>query len=157
MIVRKQEIQELIPTAMAAITAVGIADEQGEIEKVHEGYINALGPNILQSGLLPTLIFYNKGTEDNSEGDRKLWLKALYYMYNETDTDKRENVADWKQVEPTTIIKKVIGGEGGTIREIREKRKTELLARERILLKYAVTLKLATRTFKIADKEGGQS
>ncbi|WP_373727609.1 MULTISPECIES: type III-B CRISPR module-associated protein Cmr5 [Bacteroidales] len=157
MIVRKQEIQELIPIAMAAITAVGIADERGEIEKVHEGYINALGPNILQSGLLPTLIFYNKGTEDNSEGDRRLWLKALYYMYNEADTNKRENVADWKQVEPTAIIKKVIAGEGGTIREIREKRKTELLAWERVLLKYAVTLKLATRTFKIQEKKGGRS
>lgn len=157
MIVRKQEIQELIPTAMAAITAVGIADEQGEIEKVHEGYINALGPNILQSGLLPTLIFYNKGTVDNSEGDRRLWLKALYYMYNEADTNKREDIVDWKQVEPTAIIKKVIGGKGGTIREIREKRKAELLTWERILLKYAVTLKLVTRTFKIEEKEGGQS
>ena len=157
MIVRKQEIQELIPTAMAAITAVGKADEQGEIEKVHEGYINALGPNILQSGLLPTLIFYNKGTVDNSEGDRRLWLKALYYMYNEADTNKREDIVDWKQVEPTAIIKKVIGGKGGTIREIREKRKAELLTWERILLKYAVTLKLATRTFKIEEKEGGQS
>ena len=41
---------------MLAIKQVGIVGKDEKFNKVHKGYINALGPNIVQSGLLPTLI-----------------------------------------------------------------------------------------------------
>ena len=90
-------IQDLIPKAMLAIKQVGIVGKDEKFNKVHKGYINALGPNIIQSGLLPTLIFYNKD-------ERKLWLKALYYM-QEVISRETESA----DIEPTAIIKLIRG------------------------------------------------
>lgn len=148
MITNKKEIQNLIPTAMEAIVEVGIANEDREIEDVYEGYINALGPSILQSGLLPTLVFYNKGKGGNSEGELCLWLKALYYM--DLSENERQNITNWQHVEPTEIIRKVINGKGGEIKSISVAREWE-----KKILQYVIALKLATRTFIIKEKKGG--
>ncbi|WP_278833517.1 type III-B CRISPR module-associated protein Cmr5, partial [Porphyromonas cangingivalis] len=115
----KKRIQTLIPLAMRVIEKVEIVDtETASFEKVHEGYINALGPNIIQSGLLPTLIFYNKDDrkkddrkkDDRKKDDRRKWLEALYLMYY-MDKEDKEVTAD----DPTAIIKLVIGNKGGNV------------------------------------------
>lgn len=149
----KKVIQNLIPKAMQAIEYVEVQLKKKEsskpeltkivdpqthkFEKVHEGYINALGPNIIQSGLLPTLIFYNKDK-------RELWLKALYYMeVISNDTD------------PTAIIQLIIKEVDNeskpekTIKELEGKTKEW----ERKILEYAVALKLALRTFVAEEPE----
>ncbi|WP_304297304.1 type III-B CRISPR module-associated protein Cmr5 [Porphyromonas gulae] len=152
----KKVIQDLIPKAMQAIEYVEVQLKKKEsskpeptkivdsktlkFEKVHEGYINALGPNIIQSGLLPTLIFYNKD-------ERALWLRALYYMAvggEEKMTDKSS----------TAIIKLVIGQKGGSIEDFySEERKKKAKEWERKILEYAVALKLALRTFVAKEPE----
>lgn len=131
----KKTIQDLIPKAMQAIEGVGIVGKDKKFEKVHEGYINALGPNIIQSGLLPTLIFYNKDK-------RALWLRALYYMA----VGGEEKMTDESS---TAIIKLVIGQKGGSIEELEGKAKEW----ERKILEYAVALKLALRTFVAKEPE----
>ncbi|WP_373815414.1 type III-B CRISPR module-associated protein Cmr5, partial [Porphyromonas loveana] len=101
---------------------------------------NSLGANIIQSGLLPTLIFYNKEK-------RELWLKALYYMWCESEPQDLSN--------PTAIIREIIGKKGGKLSEIKLNPSDE-----RKILEYAVALKLAARTFVFVEpdksKEGGE-
>ena len=54
------KINNLVPKAMEAIRKVGIANNDDVVAKEFEGYIASFGPNIIQSGLLPTLIFFQK-------------------------------------------------------------------------------------------------
>lgn len=118
-------------------------------EKVHEGYINALGPNIIQSGLLPTLIFYNKDDrkkDDRKKDDRRKWLEALYRMYY-MDKEDKEVTAD----DPTAIIKLVIGNKGGNVGALANAPEYKIW--EKLILEYAVALKLALRTFTAREKE----
>ncbi|ATR91720.1 type III-B CRISPR module-associated protein Cmr5 [Porphyromonas gingivalis] len=131
----KKTIQDLIPKAMQAIEGVGIVGKDKKFKKVHEGYINALGPNIIQSGLLPTLIFYNKDK-------RELWLRALYYMA----VGEEDEMTDESS---TVIIRLIIGKEGGRIENLKPKAKEW----ERKILEYAVALKLALRTFVAEEPE----
>lgn len=131
----KKVIQNLIPKAMQAIEGVGIVGKDKKFKKVHEGYINALGPNIIQSGLLPTLIFYNKD-------ERALWLRALYYMA----VGEEDEMTDESS---TVIIRLIIGKEGGRIENLKPKAKEW----ERKILEYAVALKLALRTFVAEEAE----
>lgn len=133
----KKTIQDLIPRAMQAIEGVGIVGKDKKFKKVHEGYINALGPNIIQSGLLPTLIFYNKD-------ERKLWLKALYYM---------EIISN--DIDPTAIIQLIIKEGDSESRQEKTLKELEGKAKkwERKILEYAVALKLALRTFVAEEPE----
>lgn len=131
----KKTIQDLIPKAMQAIEGVGIVGKDKKFKKVHEGYINALGPTIIQSGLLPTLIFYNKDK-------RELWLRALYYMA----VGEEDEMTDESS---TVIIRLIIGKEGGRIENLKPKAKEW----ERKILEYAVALKLALRTFVAEEPE----
>lgn len=133
----KKVIQNLIPKAMQAIEGVGIVGKDKKFEKVHEGYINALGPTIIQSGLLPTLIFYNKDK-------RELWLRALYYM--DMAVGEEDEMTDESS---TVIIRLIIGKEGGRIENLKPKAKEW----ERKILEYAVALKLALRTFVAEEPE----
>ncbi|MDO4695789.1 MAG: type III-B CRISPR module-associated protein Cmr5 [Porphyromonas sp.] len=129
----KRKIQELIPIAMDAIESVGIVDTTtASFEKVHEGYINALGPNIVQSGLLPTLIFYNKE-------ERELWLKALYYM------EMKQEGKEMTDPDFTAIIKLVIDEKAGDLKILATDPGHKKW--EKKILEYAVALKLALRTF----------
>lgn len=143
--------------AIKALETVGIANVKGEVSKVNEGYINAMGPSIIQSGLLPTLIFYNKSKKEgnNTEGEPCLWLKALYYMH--LPEEERKGIS-WKELPPTALIKKIIDGKDGSLERIAER--ANIKKWESKLLKYIVALKLALRTFEIKEdkenkKEGG--
>ncbi|MDO4691928.1 MAG: type III-B CRISPR module-associated protein Cmr5 [Porphyromonadaceae bacterium] len=153
MIINKQEIQQLIPTAIKAIETIGIANTEGEVSKVNEGYINAMGPSIIQSGLLPTLIFYNKSKKEgnNTEGEPRLWLRALYYMH--LPEEQREEI-NWRELAPTTLIKEIIAGQGGSLERIAER--ANIKDWEGKTLKYIVALKLALRTFVIKDKKDNE-
>ncbi|KGN96607.1 CRISPR-associated protein [Porphyromonas sp. COT-108 OH2963] len=131
----KKVIQNLIPKAMQAIEEVGIVGKDKKFKKVHEGYINALGPNIVQSGLLPTLIFYNKD-------ERTLWLRALYYM---AVGEEKKGIDEFS----TDIIRLIIGKEGGSIEQLKPKAKEW----EYKILEYAVALKLALRTFVVEESK----
>lgn len=74
---RQDKINLLIPVAMEAIEKVSIVRE-GIVPKAYEGYINSFGANINQSGLLPTLIFFNN--DKNKEQESGLLLNAILYV-----------------------------------------------------------------------------
>lgn len=156
MIISKEKQAELISLAIEAIQAVGIAGGDGRVQKVHEGYINALGPAIIQSGLLPTLIFYNKGggdqEESNAEGDLSLWLKALLYMHQPEGRNKI------RQKKGHECIAELLDRRSGTLKDLSQEEPIKRLRGE--VLQYVVALKLALRTFEIDDpnksKKGGK-
>lgn len=74
---RQDKINQLIPMAIEAIEKVSIV-QNNQIPKAYEGYINSFGANINQSGLLPTLIFFNN--DKNKEQKSRLWLNAIFYV-----------------------------------------------------------------------------
>lgn len=153
MIISKEKQAELISLAIEAIQAVGIAGGDGRVQKVNEGYINALGPAIIQSGLLPTLIFYNKGgdqEESNAEGDLSLWLKALLYMHQPEGRNKI------RQKKGHECIAELLDRRSGTLKDLSQEEPIKRLRGE--VLQYVVALKLALRTFEIDDpkKKGGK-
>ncbi len=84
---RKQDtINNYIPKAMEAINLVGIADEKGVVNSTYESYIASFGANIRQSGLLPTLIFFNN--DSGKEQHSSKWLQAILFLLNgETGTN----------------------------------------------------------------------
>ena len=153
MIIRKEKQAELVSLAVEAILAVGIVDQAGKVQKVHEGYINALGPAIIQSDLIPALIFYSKGGDGQgkTEGNPSLWLKALCYMHK---PEERAGIGQKKVGHE--FIAKLLGGRSGSLRDLSQEGQIKSLRRK--VLQYVVALKLALRTFEIDDsgKKGGE-
>lgn len=68
----------LIRTAIQAIEQEKIA-ENGEYSSQYNGYIASFGAAIIQSGLLPAVIFFENSSA-NSEQDRTRVIKALVYI-----------------------------------------------------------------------------
>lgn len=52
----------------------------GQYESVFSGYISSFGASLVQAGLLPTIIFFEK--EDSEAKERPLVIKALKIMMN---------------------------------------------------------------------------
>ena len=71
---------QLIRNAQEALVASKIVDSNGKYKKEFGGYISSLGAAIVQSGLLPAMIFYESDSEQASE--RKKVVKALAYILN---------------------------------------------------------------------------
>ncbi len=146
---RQDTINNYIPKAMEAIEKVGIADENGIVEGVYEGYIASFGANIRQSGLLATLVFFNNDKKENKdkgkEGESSKWLRAILYIL--TGSTESNGV---------DLIKYVID-------ETKESEKNKykqadlnfdkLQAIQGKIEDIVVALKLAVRTFKIVKDE----
>ena len=66
-----------IESAIQAISSVQIANANGIYESEYKGYISAFGAAVIQSGLLPAVIFF-----ENSDGnqDKKLLVKAIVFV-----------------------------------------------------------------------------
>lgn len=69
---------QLIKIAQEALVTSEIVNKQGKYKKEFGGYISSLGAAIVQSGLLPAMIFYESDSEQASE--RKKVVKALAYI-----------------------------------------------------------------------------
>jgi len=130
---RTEISEEVITRAIKAIIDVGIADDRDKIS-VHsefKGYISSFGAAVIQSGILPALIFFeDKG---GAQKDRPKLLQAIMKMNNwETPNGK---------------------GDLSLVKHYRSATSAEKSKLEMRILQDAVALKLALRTFKFVDKE----
>ena len=74
---------EEISKAQDALRQSGIVNNVNEYDPVFSGYISSFGASLVQAGLLPTIIFYEK--PDSDAANRALTIKALKKMMNLDD------------------------------------------------------------------------
>ncbi|WP_035068448.1 type III-B CRISPR module-associated protein Cmr5 [Anditalea andensis] len=74
--------EELIRTAIKAIEHEKIADENGQYKRQYNGYIASFGAAIIQSGLLPAVIFFENANANSEENKTKV-INALVYVLKE--------------------------------------------------------------------------
>jgi CRISPR-associated protein Cmr5 len=113
-------------------------------KKVHKGYIDGLGANIIQSGLVPTILFYMN--ESGKKAKSSLWLDAIYYMIKGKDEyekidKKKNNILLAYVINQTTKSSNKL-----SIQDLDTNKLQEL---EDEILEIVSALKLAFRTFKI--------
>lgn len=68
-----------IANALSALTQNGIVSKDGSYSKEFNGYISSFGASLVQSGLLPTVIFFENKDASSNE-DRTLVISALKQM-----------------------------------------------------------------------------
>lgn len=71
-------VEKLIPIAIEA-ARLRLADTNGVIKKVYNGYISAFGATVIQAGVLPAVANLEKET-DRTKGSRRLIADALLYI-----------------------------------------------------------------------------
>ncbi len=118
-------VEKLIPIAIEAAREK-LANENGVIKKVYNGYISAFGATVIQAGVLPAVANLVKNT-DNTEGNRKLIADALFYILkNKWYTDEKDLMSTSIKYRESATFKKR-------------------------LLDATTALKLAVRTFKLEE------
>lgn len=115
--------KDSIRKAILAVNTVGIANAAGIVPKQFTGYIASFGAAVIQSGLIPAVVFF-EDTEANSEEDRSLLIQAIEYY------------CDYNEQLSTLLL--------GTTNEA-------LLEKEVEVLDAAQAIKLALRTFKKSE------
>ncbi|KEI13759.1 hypothetical protein Z959_02375 [Clostridium novyi B str. ATCC 27606] len=129
----KKEVEKYIPLAIISIkeamsNTTNTAEESLELPKEFKGYISSFGAGIIQSGLLPTVAFFEK-EESNSKSDRFKITEIIFKMLNKNKYCKNNKLLDY------LLYKE-------DIEEVKED-----------IINIAIALKLAMRTFKFSDKE----
>ncbi len=136
------KINNLIPKAMEAIREVGIANGQNEVAKEFEGYIASFGPNIIQSGLLPTLIFFHNTS--GKKKDSSLWLKSIRYVMS--NGAEMSNLIEYviTHCRQQTVDRNEY--------QLADMNQAKLNAMEKEISLIVAALKLAVRTFIIKEE-----
>lgn len=141
-------INELIPKAIKAVDEK-IAYKH-MVAKEYKGYINGLGPGILQVGLIATLAFCTDRKKGIKDTDRNNVMNALLYMQEpEADRDMhllkyvitkclKHNEQSYEQKNRLAIV------------DLDQNKLEEM---EEIILEMVIALKLAIRTFKLSDTD----
>ncbi len=90
----KKKIADYMLHADAAIQASGIANE-GKIPSEFGGYISSFGASLVQSGLLPTIAFFNRESTSSKE-NKGLVVKAIAHMlkHNNLFEQVKQNPTD---------------------------------------------------------------
>jgi len=123
-----KKLEKLIPIAIEAIVEkIQDKDKKNKgkpIPKPFTGYIASFGPSMIQSGLLPTVLFYSE--KGDAKADRRKVLNAICWMIREPGK------------EPMTIVQLMD-------HIIALKRDTFRIKKE--ILEAVIALKLALRVF----------
>ena len=127
---------------MGKIQQVHISDNNGNVNKYYEGYISAFGANITQSGLIPTLIFYQNDT--GKEKPSHLWLDAIRYVIS--DGAQQANLIDY-------VISNGMNSGATSPFSLSDFNQMKLQAMEDKILDVVLVLKMAVRTYKILKEE----
>ena len=134
------KINNLIPKAITAIDKH--LNKDGKIPKEYKGYISSMGASIIQTGLLPTLAFYQN--DERKKAQSSYLLKAIFnVLVPNLQNDQR--LIDY-------AINEIKNGNGTTVQNSDNDINTDklqILSDE--ISDILVALKLALRTFKIDD------
>ena len=134
------KINNLIPKAITAIDKH--LKKDGKIPKEYKGYISSMGASIIQTGLLPTLAFYQN--DEGKKAKSSYLLKAVFDVLV-PDHQNNQRLIDY-------AINEIKNGNGTTVQNSDNDINTgklQILTDE--ISDILITLKLALRTFKIDD------
>lgn len=165
---QQDKINALIPLALEVIESVEyeetdkngsvttfkiLKEKDGEkiVESIYESYIASFGANLTQSGLLPTLVFYQKTKGD---GKRILWAKAIYKMLINGENVEEDKVEEDKKDNALIryVIEKCCNTKKNDEYQLKDFDTEKLDVLETKISRIVVALKLAVRTFKIIKK-----
>ncbi|KGM98506.1 type III-B CRISPR module-associated protein Cmr5 [Clostridium botulinum] len=129
----KKEVEKYIPLAIISIKEVmsnttNTAEESLELPKEFKGYISSFGAGIIQSGLLPTVAFFEK--EDSNFKSYRFKITEMIFKM----------LAKEKYCKDNKLLNYLLDKED--IEEVKED-----------IINIAIALKLAMRTFKFSEKE----
>lgn len=122
----RKQVEKLIPYAIKIIEKKLVED--GVVPREYNGYISSFGASIIQSGLLPTVAFYESSTSSSEEDKRKL-TEAILCLINKSQQEENKKLLDY-------VLKN---------RESQENIKEDII-------NAAIAIKLSLRTFKLKDK-----
>lgn len=123
----KKQVETLIPNAIKAIEEYLLDDKDRTVASEYNGYISSFGASIIQSGLLPTVAFFE--TEENkSQKDKKRLISAILYLIK--GNASKESIKNEKLLE--YILK--------------NKEKEDFIKED--IINAAIAIKLSLRTFK---------
>jgi CRISPR-associated protein Cmr5 len=132
-----KQIEKWIPEAIAVIQEIGIAEKDTfKVPGEFKGYFAAFAASIIQSGLLPAIIFYEM-EESGAKESRDLVPKSILSLLR-----KQSN----NQNNPELFEKEKLSG---YVLASRQPRKEDM---DRII-KAAVALKIALRTFNLTEQK----
>ena len=80
-------IEKLIPEAIQIITEVGIAKEDLTVDTEFKGYVASFGASIVQSGLLPAVIFFENEESRSQSSRQQVPMAVLLLMLRRYDKD----------------------------------------------------------------------
>jgi CRISPR-associated protein Cmr5 len=127
----KKVSAQQIKDAREILQSVNIINDNGTVSNEYRGYIASFGASISQSGLVPSVAFFeNKNA--NSQKDRPKVMKAILLMINDKKDDY-ETLLDYLLDKQTDS-------------------KNKLVDIQRKIIKSAIALKLAMNTFKVEVK-----
>lgn len=101
------EAGEVLATTEETIVSVGIADTEGRVPSEFSGYISSFGAAVVQSGLLPAVIFFEDEGANPAE-DRPKLIKAIKTMVGRPVTEKLSQAIRDKTVTETAILEAAI-------------------------------------------------
>ncbi|HMQ87028.1 MAG TPA: type III-B CRISPR module-associated protein Cmr5 [Flavilitoribacter sp.] len=132
----KKRIKNMLPSAYRAIRDHKKLSEP--IDREFQAYISAMGPSILQMGLIPTLAVY-ADTESGSAKDRYVILELIKTVLigNEADYPEKESLSS---LEGSLFEFSISEAQNTDVKES--------VLRE-FVLDVIVALKLSIRTFKL--------
>lgn len=119
------QIEKLIPTAIQAVTHCKIVDKDG-VPSEFNGYISSFGAAMINSGLLPSIIFYSQGGASNERQKVILGIEYILKKHHESLLYKSSLVS--------------------TVADMVEKKSPMSWFEEKVT-EAAIALKLAIRTF----------
>lgn len=122
----KKRVEVMIPVAIDAIRKIILEDNK--VSKEYNGYISSFGASIIQSGLIPTIAFYENKSA-NSKGNRSKITSAILYV-----------ITDGKNIN------------GKLLDYVLSKKEDDRVVKQKIN-DAAISIKLAIRTFEMIDSE----
>ncbi len=140
----KNNINNMIPAAIEAITDSKMAKESGVVNKEYKGYISSMGASIMQAGLLPTIAFF--ANDENKKADSSKLLDAVLLLIN-PDYQERQKLINYviESCKPDNYVENNDEGIG-----LNNLDQYKLMIMEEEISDALIALKLAIRTFKFS-------
>lgn len=144
-----QSMNDLIPKAIDAIqTKIALPD--GRVVKEYKGYLNGMGPGLIQAGLITMLAFCTDREKKLKDTDRNNVLEAILHIMDK----------DYARIDENHLLKYVISKclmEGAHYNQSQRLTSTDLdpekvEAMESVIMDHVLALKMAIKTFHLIDK-----